>query len=116
MIVRDKNQLTVFSVTNFFYEPHLFTELTQYYSLHFQKEEKHPFKGRTPTGPPWVQTQQTVTQSTEISPLPRCPRTPRILGSLVSGTQHLFQHSQEGLGPTGSGTQEPCPTSGSGSF
>jgi hypothetical protein len=31
---------------------------------------------------------------------------PRILGSLVSGTQHLFQNNREGLGPTGAGKQE----------
>ena len=41
-----------------------------------------------------------------------------ILGSLVSGMQHLFQHNWECLEPTGAGTQEPPspPTSGSSSF
>ena len=47
---------------------------------------------------------------------PRLPSTPRILGSLVSRTQHLFQHHQEFLRPAGAGTQEPHPTSGLGSF
>jgi hypothetical protein len=52
------------------------------------------------------------------SPFPRHPSMPRILGSLVSGMQHLFQHNWECLEPTGAGTQEPPspPTSGSSSF
>jgi hypothetical protein len=41
---------------------------------------------------------------------------PKILGSLVSGRQHLFQHNWECLGPAGAGTQEPSPTRSSGSF
>ena len=32
---------------------------------------------------------------------------PRILGSLVSRTQHLFKENQECLGPAGAQTQEP---------
>jgi hypothetical protein len=67
-------------------------------------------------GPPWVQTRWAVLLSPEDSPLPRCPSRPRILGSLVSGTQHLFQHNRKCLGPEGVGKQETCPTSGSGSF
>ena len=43
-------------------------------------------------------------------------RTPRILGSLVSGTQHLFQHNWECLGPAGAGAQDLCPTSSPCSF
>jgi hypothetical protein len=38
-------------------------------------------------------------------------RTPRILGSLVSGTQHLFQQNEGWLGPAGAQTQEPNSTS-----
>jgi hypothetical protein len=64
----------------------------------------------------WAWTQWTVPRSPEDSPPPGCPSTPRILGSLVSGTQHLFQHNREHLGPAGAGTQEPRMTSGSGSF
>jgi hypothetical protein len=45
--------------------------------------------------------------SPEDSPCPRRPSTPRILGSLVSGTQHLFQHNWECLGPAGAGTLDP---------
>jgi hypothetical protein len=48
-------------------------------------------------------------------PHPRHPSMHRILGSLVSGTQHLFQHKPEGLGPAGAGRQEPCLSSGSSS-
>ena len=47
---------------------------------------------------------------------PRFPSMLRIVGSLVSGTQHLFQHNWECLGPAGAGTQEPHTTSGLGSF
>ena len=38
-------------------------------------------------------------------------RTPRILGSLVSGTQHLFQQNQECVGPAGAGTVARVPSS-----
>jgi hypothetical protein len=44
------------------------------------------------------------------------PSTPRILGSLVSRTQHLFQKYPEGLVPAGTETKESCPTSGWGLF
>jgi hypothetical protein len=42
----------------------------------------------------------------------------RILGSMVSGVQHLFQDSRGGEGavPAGTGIQEASPTSGWGSF
>ena len=39
---------------------------------------------------------------------------PRVLGSLVRWTQNLFQHNHECLEPPGTGTQEPCWTSGLG--
>jgi hypothetical protein len=39
----------------------------------------------------------------------------RILGSLVTGTQHLFQKIQDGRVPAGTGTKETHPTSGWGS-
>jgi hypothetical protein len=58
----------------------------------------------------------TVPWSPEDSPLLRHPSMPRILGSLVSRVQHLFQNNCEGLVPAGAGTQETRPTSGSGSF
>ena len=61
--------------------------------------------------PPWGR--QTVPWSPEDSPLPRHPSRPRILGSLVSGTHHLFQHNLACLEPAGAETQEPCLTSGS---
>jgi hypothetical protein len=41
---------------------------------------------------------------------------PRILRSLVSGTQHLVQKNLEGHVPAGSGTKEIHPTTGWGSF
>ena len=41
---------------------------------------------------------------------------PRILGSLVSRIQHVFQQNRESLGPAGTGTQELCPSSGLSSF
>jgi hypothetical protein len=44
------------------------------------------------------------------------PNTHRILGSLVSGTQHLFQKILEGLVLAETGTKETCPTSSLGSF
>ena len=34
----------------------------------------------------------------------------------MSGIQHMFQQQLGVLGQAGAGTQEPCPTSGSGSF
>ena len=46
----------------------------------------------------------------------RCPNTPRILGSLVSEMQDLFQNNQQGPVPAGTGTQEISPTSNWGSF
>jgi hypothetical protein len=51
-------------------------------------KEFFPFS--TMAGPPWEQTQLIVPQSPEESPspAPRNPSLPRILGSLVSGTQH----------------------------
>ena len=61
-------------------------------------------------------TLQKVPWSPEYSPCSRCPSTPRILGSLVSGMQHLFQNDPEGPVPAGAGTQETHPTSSSGSF
>jgi hypothetical protein len=65
---------------------------------------------------PWAPTWWTVPRSPEDSPLTRCPSMPRILESLVSGAQHLFQHNLECLGPAGERTQEPCLTSGLVSF
>jgi hypothetical protein len=46
----------------------------------------------------------------------QCPSTPRILGSLVSGTQHLFQTNCDLPVTAGARTRAPCLTSGSGSF
>ena len=66
--------------------------------------------------PPWAQTRQTVPQSPEDSSPHRHPSTPRILGSLLSGTQYLFQQNRECLGPAGAQTQEPGQTSDTGSF
>jgi hypothetical protein len=54
--------------------------------------------------------------SPEDSPHCRHPSTPRILGSLVSGIQHLFQNNREGPMPAEKGTQESSPTSSWGSF
>jgi hypothetical protein len=54
-----------------------------------------------------------VPQTPEDSPCPKHSSMPRILGSLVSETQHLSQHKWECLGPTGAGAQEPCLTSSS---
>jgi hypothetical protein len=64
--------------------------------------------------PPWAQTQQTAPWFPEDSPRLRCYSTPRILGSLVSGMQHLFQNNPKGLGPAGK--QETCLTRGWSSF
>ena len=61
------------------------------------------YKEVTLPRPPCVQTCQMVSLSPD-------------LGSLVSGTQHLFQNNQEGPVPTGTGTQENCSTSSWGSF
>ena len=55
-------------------------------------------------GPPWARTRQTVSRSPEDSLLPRHLSTSKILESLVSRTQHWFQHHQECLGPAGAGT------------
>jgi hypothetical protein len=41
---------------------------------------------------------------------------PRILVSLMSGTQYVFQHNWECLGPAGAEAQEPCLTRSSSSF
>jgi hypothetical protein len=46
----------------------------------------------------------------------RHPSTPRILRSLMSGMQHLFQKNLESLVPVGTGTKEACLTSGWDSF
>ena len=70
----------------------------------------------TNAGPPWAQTRQAVPQSPEDSPPHMCSSTPRILGSLVSGAQHLFQQNWGCLGTAGAQTQEPHMISGSGSF
>jgi hypothetical protein len=51
-----------------------------------------------------------------FTPPSRSPSIPKILGSLVSGTQHLFQHNWECLGPAGAGAQDLCPTSSPCSF
>jgi hypothetical protein len=61
------------------------------------------------SGPPWGQTWQMVPQSPEDSPYYRCPCMPRILGSLVSGTQHLFQTNCDGPVTAGGRTQEALP-------
>jgi hypothetical protein len=55
-------------------------------------------------------------QSSEDVPPLRRPSKLRSLGSLVSGTQHLFQQNQECQGPAGAQTQEPYLTSSSDSF
>jgi hypothetical protein len=68
------------------------------------------------TWSPWAWTLQTVPQTLEDSSHPRRPSTPSILGSLESGTQHMFQQNRECLGPSGAQTQEPCLTSGLGSY
>jgi hypothetical protein len=47
---------------------------------------------------------------------PQCLSTPRILGSLMSGTQHLFQHNWECMRTAGARTQESSLTNGLGSF
>jgi hypothetical protein len=52
----------------------------------------------------------------EDSPPHRHPSTPRILGSLVSGTRYLFQQNWGCLGTVEAGTQKPRLTIGSGSF
>jgi hypothetical protein len=59
----------------------------------------------------YIRTHRRVPRSPETSPHCQCPSTPRILGSLVSGTQHLFQNNLESLVPAGTGTQEIHPTS-----
>ena len=63
----------------------------------------------------WVQTQQRVPRSPEDSLRHRCLTTLRILGSMVSVMQHLFQNNLEGFGPAGTRTQETHSTSGWGS-
>jgi hypothetical protein len=55
-------------------------------------------------------------QSPENSPRPRCSSMTRIVGSLVSGTQHLLQNNNEGSMQAEAGTQETCQNSGSSSF
>jgi hypothetical protein len=57
-------------------------------------------------GPTWAQTQLMVPWSPENSSHCRRPSTPRILGSLVNGTQHVFQNNQKGPVPAGTGTEE----------
>ena len=54
--------------------------------------------------------------SPEDSPHCRQPRIPRILGSLVSGNQHLFQRILDSIVPAETGTKEPHMTSGWDSF
>ena len=63
---------------------------------------------------PYTQTLQTVSLSPEDSLPHRHPGMPRILGSLVSQTEHLLQ--QGCLGKAVAQTQETRPTSISGSF
>ena len=70
----------------------------------------------TSSRPPWALTQQMAPWSPEDSPYHRHPSMPSILGSLVSGTQHLSQHNWECLEPAGAGTQEPHLTSSLGSL
>jgi hypothetical protein len=70
----------------------------------------------TSSGPPWAWTQLTIPRSPEDSPCHRHPSMPRILGSLVSGTQYLFQTNRDRPMTAGARTQEPCLTSHSGSF
>jgi hypothetical protein len=65
---------------------------------------------------PCTQTQRTVPWSPEDSPPHRCPSMPRILGSMVSGTQHLFQKNWGCLGPAGTQAQEMCQTNCSDTF
>jgi hypothetical protein len=67
-------------------------------------------------GPPWVHTCRTVPRSPEDCPCHRCPSTPRILGSMVSGMQHLFQKKCEGPVKVGARTQKPHLTRSLGSF
>jgi hypothetical protein len=62
--------------------------------------------------PSWVQTQR----DSEDFPCHRRPSTPRLLRSLVSGMQHLFQRILEGLLPAGTGTKQKCLTSSCDSF
>ena len=70
----------------------------------------------TSTIPPWAQTRWKVPLSPKDSIPHRNPSMPRILGSLVCETQHLFQQNQRCLGPAGTQTQEPWPTISSSSF
>lgn len=60
-----------------------------------EKKRKQTFPVSTSSGTCWARTQQTVPHSPEDSQHHRHPSTPRILGSLVSGTQHLFQTNRE---------------------
>jgi hypothetical protein len=50
----------------------------------------------------------TLPWSPEDSPLPRHPSMSRTLGSLVSGTKHLFWYNQEGLGTAGTAHRNPA--------
>ena len=54
---------------------------------------------------PWVQTQQKVPKSPEDSPCHSHHSFPRILGSQVSGTQHLFQTNHDRSVTAGTRTQ-----------
>ena len=51
--------------------------------------------------------------SPKVFPHHRHPSMARILGSLVSKKQHLFQQNQGCLCPAGAQTHKPCPSSGS---
>ena len=77
-----------------------------------QKKPAHQWLGFIPISttlaPSWAQTWQRVPRSPEDAPGCRHPSTPRVLGSLVSGTQHLFQKIPESLVSVGTGTKETC--------
>lgn len=71
----------------------------------------------------WCQGQATLGPNSAGNPMvskglstAKHPNMPRILGSLMSGTQHLFQQSQWCLRSAGAQTQELSLTSSSGSF
>ena len=66
--------------------------------------------------PPWVRTQRMVPCAPEDSSCHRHPNIPRILGSPVSGTQHLFQNNRHWPMTVEERTEEPCLASGLGSF
>jgi hypothetical protein len=66
--------------------------------------------------PPWAISRQMVPISPKDSSHCRHPSTHRILGSLVSGTQHLFQNHWERPVSEGTATQETHTTSSLGSF